>query len=422
MMCAARRSILAIHLMVLASCSGGAAGTVEGRAALATVDVVVTPADLLVAAGATATFTASVTGSADTTVTWSIPEGAAAGSIDRSGAYVAPRIAGTYHVVATSNADPSRTGMATVTVAVDPPSTSVAAVTIAPTAIVLSTGARQAFACTISGVADPTCTFAIQEGAAGGSIDDSGLYTAPPASGTYHVVATSRADRSKIATASIIVTTQAAAQAVAVSISPSSVGLSAGGTQAFACTVTGSSDTSCTFAVQEGDTGGTIDTSGRYTAPSIAGTYHVVTTSHADATKSASATVTVSATLQPISVSVTPTSAAVSACQSVRLSAAVAGSSNQAVTWSIQEGSAGGAVTAQGVYTAPSTAGTYHAVATSQADGTKAATVAIVVSEKVLGVSVSPANVSLQTGQTVQFTATVTTTCGAFASSTTVTR
>jgi hypothetical protein len=48
-----------------------------------------------------------------------------------------------------------------------------------------------------------------------------------------------------------------------------------------------------TWAVSEGAAGGTIDTSGEYTAPSFSGTFHVVATSVADPRRSATATVTV---------------------------------------------------------------------------------------------------------------------------------
>ena len=49
-------------------------------------------------------------------------------------------------------------------------------------------------------VSPPTVTWSVQEGAAGGSVDASGRYTAPGTPGTFHVVATSVADASKSAT------------------------------------------------------------------------------------------------------------------------------------------------------------------------------------------------------------------------------
>ena len=52
-----------------------------------------------------------------------------------------------------------------------------------------------------------------------------------------------------------------------------------------------------------------------------------------------------------------------------------------AVTWSVQEGAAGGTIDANGKYTAPSTVGTYHVVATSVADATVAATATVTVTD-----------------------------------------
>jgi hypothetical protein len=106
----------------------------------------------------------------------------------------------------------------------------------------------------------------------------------------------------------------------------------------------------------------------------------------------------------------------VDACKTVTFTATVTGSSDRAATWSIQEGAAGGSVTAAGVYTAPATAGTYHVVATSHADPTRIATAAVVVSDRILSVQVSPQTVTVPSGGTAQLTATVTTSCGSVVS------
>ncbi|MFI5110185.1 MAG: family 16 glycosylhydrolase [Terriglobales bacterium] len=76
---------------------------------------------------------------------------------------------------------------------------------------------------------------------------------------------------------------------VAVSISPTSASLLAGGTQQFTAKVTFSTNTAVTWsAIPE-----TVSSSGFYTAPGTAGSYTVTATSVADTTKSASATVNV---------------------------------------------------------------------------------------------------------------------------------
>jgi len=84
---------------------------------------------------------------------------------------------------------------------------------------------------------------------------------------------------------------------MAVSIQPASVQVAPGGSFTFTATVTGTStgqSTAVTWSVQEGASGGTVDSSGHYTAPATEGIYHVVATSVADITRIASASIGVS--------------------------------------------------------------------------------------------------------------------------------
>lgn len=70
--------------------------------------VLVTPNTASIPVHGTQTFTATVVGPTNTGVTWSVQEGASGGSITAGGVYTAPATHGTYHVVATSVADPTR--------------------------------------------------------------------------------------------------------------------------------------------------------------------------------------------------------------------------------------------------------------------------------------------------------------------------
>ena len=74
---------------------------------------------VVLAPGATFTFTATVSGASSgqsTSVSWTVQEGAAGGTIDANGKYTAPSTEGTYHVIATSVASATVTSTATVTV------------------------------------------------------------------------------------------------------------------------------------------------------------------------------------------------------------------------------------------------------------------------------------------------------------------
>ena len=86
---------------------------------------------------------------------------------------------------------------------------------------------------------------------------------------------------------------------VSVSISPTTASVSTGGTQQFTATVTGSTNTSVTWSVQEGSPAGGTVIGGLYTAPNTPGTYHVIVTSQADNTRSATASVTVTTSTPP---------------------------------------------------------------------------------------------------------------------------
>jgi hypothetical protein len=81
----------------------------------------------------------------------------------------------------------------------------VVSVTIAPAEMSLFTSHSQQFTVSVTGPQNKAVNWNVQE-AGGGSVNTSGLYTAPATIGTFHVVATSVADPSKKATAIIHVT------------------------------------------------------------------------------------------------------------------------------------------------------------------------------------------------------------------------
>jgi hypothetical protein len=112
------------------------------------VSVSVNPQTASLNTGGTQTFTAVVTGSSNTAVTWTIQE-ANGGTITAGGAYAAPSTAGTYHVIATSQADPSKSATATITV------TATVAKPAITSALTASGTVGQAFSYTITGSNSP---------------------------------------------------------------------------------------------------------------------------------------------------------------------------------------------------------------------------------------------------------------------------
>lgn len=77
------------------------------------VSVSISPTTASLAPGATQQFSATVSNATDTSVTWK----AGTGTVDANGMYTAPATTGTDTVTATSNADPTKSASASVTIA-----------------------------------------------------------------------------------------------------------------------------------------------------------------------------------------------------------------------------------------------------------------------------------------------------------------
>ncbi len=130
----------------------------------------------------------------------------------------------------------------------------------------------------------------IQEFHGGGFTQSRGFsitYVAPPAAGTYHLVA--RATRPDGSRFKQVVVVKVLADP---RIEPATASLAPGGSQGFAARMRGLPRSTVVWTVDEPG-GGTISPEGQYTAPSQPGTYHILATSTVDPTVSATATVRV---------------------------------------------------------------------------------------------------------------------------------
>ena len=168
------------------------------------VSVQISPRAATVLEGASQSFTATVSGTSNTAVSWSVQEGAAGGTITAAGSYTAPATSGTFHVIATSQSDNSKAATATITVP-----TPRIAVAITPVSVTLAPGSTQTFTATVTGSTNTIVNWTVQE-AGGGSVSNAGFYSAPQATGFYHVVATSVAAATVSGSATVTVTTSSA--------------------------------------------------------------------------------------------------------------------------------------------------------------------------------------------------------------------
>jgi len=324
------------------------------------VSVSLSPGNAVLTGGQTAIFRPSVNGTSNTTLTWSLSP--AVGTIV-DGIYQAPAVIAsqqTVTVTATSLADPTKSASAWVTL-------QPIGVTVGPASVSLGVGGSATFTASVSGTGNAAVSWSLNP--ALGTILD-GIYTAPAslsAAQTVTVMAASVVDPTKTASASISLT------ALSIGLSPGSATLLGGQTATFTPQVTGTSNTGVTWSISPYF--GTI-VNGTYQAPAIIARQQTVTvtaTSAMDSTKSASATVS----LQPIGVTVGPASASLGAGQSAKFSAAVTGSSNTTVNWSINP--AVGTLV-NGLYTAPATitsAQTVTVTAASVVDSSKMSTATV---------------------------------------------
>jgi hypothetical protein len=163
------------------------------------ISVTVTPNPATVLRGATQSFAATVTGTTITAVIWSVQENLG-GTIDSTGLYTAPQgLDGTFHVVATSQANSAVKGFAAVAV-------QLSQLAISPVTVSLPPSGAQTFTASAVGLANNSVTWTVQE-KGGGVINGAGFYTAPSAVGFYHVIATSVEDTTVTASTEITVTT-----------------------------------------------------------------------------------------------------------------------------------------------------------------------------------------------------------------------
>ena len=321
----------------------------------------VTPATANLLQGATQQFAATVTNAANIAVSWSVQEGSAGGTVDATGKYTAPNAAGTFHVIATSQADTTKAAIAIVTVPE-------VVVTVTPSSAEIVPGPNETFTltATVSGHVNPGVTWSVQE-PTGGYVFDNHDGTATFQLGGvitifhYHVLATSVGNPTRTGTTSVHVQEFV--------ITPSAPTLYQGTQVELSLYSYVYPTPQLTWSLQEGATAGSLNvesypsdgTKALYTAHA-AGAYHVTVSNTADPSMRAMVPVTVS----PLSGLRTDPATEVLGPGSTRSFFAVAPDNAHVVAadWRLLDGS--GSIRQTGVLTAPTTPGTYHVQVSSQ--------------------------------------------------------
>ena len=205
-----------------------------------------------------------------------------------------------------------------------------------------------------------------------------------------------------------------------VTVTPADAKVEVGETKQFTATVSGTGyyNRSVIWTVTGSSNAGTfISSNGVLTVATdeTAEELTVKATAKGDGTTSADATVTVTQPATITGVTVTPATATVEAGKTQEFTAKVEGTGDvsQDVTWSVEgKNSTSTTISATGLLNIATdeTAATLTVTATAKGDGTTSGTAKVTVKQPatITGVTVEPANVTVEAGKTQQFTATVT--------------
>jgi hypothetical protein len=316
-------------------------------------------------AGQTAQFQATLTGTTNTQVTYSVEGGNDNGSITSAGLYQAPARAGIFSVRATSAADPAQSATASVTVTAPP----VTAITISPTNPTVTAGG------TVSFSANAAATFSVAGGDANGMVSATGTgnanYTAPATPGTYQVVATSTADANQRATATVTVS---AGSGFLVS---SNVRVAPGATTQLSASLNNQPVTA-TWAIVGSCTGCSVNASGLFTAGSTVQSVTVRGSNPANTAQSATVVVTIAS--EVILTLFAPTAPTLTAADMLTFNPSVSPEGiDRSVSWTTGPGATAGSVIAVDYFHGwlpPAAPGAYTITATSVADPSKTASIA----------------------------------------------
>jgi len=352
-----------------AACGGGGGGTTPPPPPQITVAIAPNSGSVLL--GNSLTFSATVTNTSDTSVSWSV-NGISGGSpqvgtISPDGLFTAPAdlpTGGKVQITAISHADPSKSSSAGVTIASD------ITVSLSPGSTSVELGALQSFQASItsSGKPDPAIRWSLAGAACPnncGTVDANGNYTAPailPSAASVTLIATSVADPSKQNSAPLNITSQFTLQVAA----PSS--LLPGITAAIVATLTptpssnpsailswslsgsGCSGSACgilTVITTQSAGGGAIADTTNYTAPTTPpqpNNVVITVTPQADPSKKTQATIAIQA---GPSFGLTPSTVTLAVNHRVTLAVAETGIAGSTLVWKVNGISGGNSIVGQ---------------------------------------------------------------------------
>jgi hypothetical protein len=378
----------------------GDTATVVVTPTVALTSLTLSPTSASLQTGTTRQFSVAGTWSDGSTTAPAVTYSATGGTITAAGLYTAGSTAGSFRVIAVQLGG-TLADTSAVTITAPPPTLS--SLILTPATATLQPGASQPFAVSGQWSDGSTTVPAVTYSATGGTITGAGLYTAGSTAGSFRVIAVQQGGT--LADTSAVTITAPVVTLTSLTLSPASVSLQTGTTRQFSVAGTWSDGSTTTPAVTYSATGGTITAGGLYTAGSTAGSFRVIAVQQGGTLADTSAvTITVPvATLTSLTLS--PATASLQTGTTRQFSVAGTWSDGSTTAPAVTYSATGGTITAGGLYTAGSTAGSFRVIAVQQG-GTLADTSAVTITAStatLTSLSLTPASASLQTGTTQQF-------------------
>lgn len=360
------------------------------------------PGTISLQTGATQQFSVSGTWSDGGIASPVVSYSATGGAVTVGGLYTAGTTPGAYRVIAV-HAGGSLSDTSSVTVQA-PPAATLTSLSMTPASVSLQVGAVQQFTVAATWSDGGTSVPAVTYTATGGTVSGSGSYTAGATPGSFRVIvaSSSRAD-----TSTVTVVAPPAATLNSLVLTPASVSLSAGATRQFNVAATWSDGGTAVPPVTYSATGGTISTGGLFTAGSTAGAF-VVIVSHNGGSLADTSAVTVIVPVTLTALVMTPATVSLNTGTTQQFSVVANWSDGGTTVPTLSYTASGGTVSAGGLYTAGSTAGSFRLIVSANGWADTSAVTISVPAATLTALVLTPSSVTLNTNTLHQFSVSAT--------------
>ena len=244
-----------------------------------------------------------------------------------------------------------------------PPEPTLSSIEISPASATIQAAATQQFSATGHYSDGSSASVTVSWSATGGTVSASGLYTAGSVPGTFQVVATEQGG--SISGAAPVTVTAVPPVLTSITVSPATISLAPTAAQQFVATGHYSGGGTGSVAINWTATGGTISSTGLFTAGSVVGPYQVTATETGGSIFGTAAVTITPAPPTLTSITVAPPTVTLIPAATQQFTASAHYSDNSTGTIPVDWAATGGTVSGSGLYTAGATDGSYQVTATA---------------------------------------------------------